>query len=51
MDALLARLEPLIGETDINDFFEEIFNEDDLFSFAGDALVLTVLSPKAVSPI
>lgn len=47
MNALLARLEPLIGETDINDFFMEIFNEEELFSFAGDALVLTVLSPDA----
>jgi hypothetical protein len=47
MNGLLARLEPLIGDTDINDFFEDIFNEDDLFSFAGDALVLTVLSPEA----
>ena len=47
MDALLARLEPLIGDTEFNDFFEEIFNEDDLFSFAGDALVLTVLAPEA----
>jgi hypothetical protein len=47
MNALLARLEPLVGDTDINDFFEDIFNEDELFSFAGDALVLTVLSPAA----
>jgi hypothetical protein len=47
MNALLARLEPLVGETDINDFFMEIFNEEELFSFAGDALVLTVMSPDA----
>lgn len=47
MNGLLARLEPLIGESDINEFFEEIFNEEELFSFAGDALVLTVLSPDA----
>ena len=47
MDALLARLEPLVGDTDINEFFQDIFNEDELFSFAGDALVLTVLDPSA----
>src|SRR5687768_2759954 len=47
MNGLLARLEPLIGESDINEFFEDIFNEEELFSFAGDALVLTVLEPSA----
>ena len=47
MDALLARLEPLVGDTDINEFFEDIMDAEELFDFVGDALVLTVLSPEA----
>lgn len=47
MNALLARLEPLIGDSDIDNFFEDLFDTDELFRFAGDAVVLTVHSPDA----
>lgn len=44
-NALLRRIEPLVGDSEVEDFFE-FFDDEDLLSFTGDALVLTVLEPS-----
>lgn len=48
-DALLARLAPLIGDTQFGDFLYDLFGSDtsELFQFMGDAIGITVLSPDA----
>lgn len=45
--ALLNRLEPVIGRTDLNDFFDDILSSPEMSVFLGDAIGLIVLSPQA----
>ncbi len=44
--ALLNRLEPVIGQTDLNDFFDDILNSPEINVFLGDGVGIIVLSPQ-----